>query len=81
MKLEHDVVNSAVNRLRRAEGQLAVTQLAAASRALDRAGFALIAAGLQQGIAAGEDSQPDRAPSEKLSLSLSLSLSLPLPLS
>jgi hypothetical protein len=67
MKLEHDVVTSAVNRLRRAEGQLAVTKPAAVSRAPHETGFALIAAGLQQGIAAGQDGQPDRAQSGKLS--------------
>ncbi|MER7516984.1 metal-sensitive transcriptional regulator [Streptomyces sp. NPDC126499] len=56
-------LKSVLNRLRRAQGQISgvirmieegrdceevVTQLAAASRALDRAGFAIIATGLQQ---------------------------------
>jgi DNA-binding FrmR family transcriptional regulator len=47
-----------------------VTQLAAVSRALDRAGFALIASGLQQCIAAGDEGVVDRAKLEKLFLSL-----------
>ena len=85
MKLDQDVATSTLNRLRRAEGQIAgvirmlqdgrdcadvVTQLAAVSRALDKAGFALIAAGLEQCIAAGEDGKLDRAKLEKLFLSL-----------
>jgi DNA-binding FrmR family transcriptional regulator len=85
MQLENDVVGGVVNRLRRAEGQLAgvirmleagrdcedvVTQLAAVSRALDKAGFAIIASGLQQCIAAGQEGQVDRAKLEKLFLSL-----------
>jgi DNA-binding FrmR family transcriptional regulator len=85
MQLENDVVGSVVNRLRRAEGQLAgvirmletgrdceevVTQLAAVSRALDKAGFAIIASGLQQCISAGDEGQVDRAKLEKLFLSL-----------
>ncbi|MBB1246179.1 metal-sensitive transcriptional regulator [Streptomyces durbertensis] len=56
-------LKAVLNRLRRAQGQITgvirmieegrdceevVTQLAAASRALDRAGFAIIATGLQQ---------------------------------
>lgn len=60
-------LKNVMNRLRRAQGQIAgvlrmieegrdcedvVTQLAAASRALDRAGFAIIASGLQQCLAA-----------------------------
>jgi DNA-binding FrmR family transcriptional regulator len=83
--LDEDVVTGVVNRLRRAEGQLAgvirmlqdgreckdvVTQLAAVSRALDKAGFAIIAAGLQQCIAAGEEGTLDRGELEKLFLSL-----------
>jgi len=85
VKLEDDVVTTVTNRLRRAEGQIAgvirmlqdgrdcadvVTQLAAVSRALDKAGFAIIAAGLEQCIAAGEEGRPDRAKMEKLFLSL-----------
>lgn len=87
MQLENtQVVGEVVKRLRRAEGQLAgvirmlesgrdcediVTQLAAVSRALDRAGFAIIATGLEQCITAGEDGESlDRARLEKLFLSL-----------
>jgi len=85
MKIEDDVVGSVVNRLRRAEGQLGgvirmlqegrdckdvITQLAAVSRALDKAGFAIIAAGLEQCISAGEEGKLDRAQMEKLFLSL-----------
>ncbi len=54
-----------------------VTQLAAASRALDRAGFAIIATGLQQCLTEAEDGRKDgedrdamRARLEKLFLSL-----------
>ncbi|MGQ4459768.1 metal-sensing transcriptional repressor, partial [[Kitasatospora] papulosa] len=54
-----------------------VTQLAAASRALDRAGFAIIATGLQQcltdtenGMRSGEDPDEMRGRLEKLFLSL-----------
>ena len=47
-----------------------VTQLAAVSRALDKAGFAIIAAGLEQCINAGENGRLDRAQLEKLFLSL-----------
>lgn len=85
MQLENDVVGTVINRLRRAEGQLGgvirmlqeqrdcedvITQLAAVSRALDKAGFALIASGLQQCVSAGDAGQVDRAKLEKLFLSL-----------
>ena len=84
-----DELKSVLNRLKRAQGQLAgiikmieegrdcedvITQLAAVSRALDRAGFAIIATGLQHcmtdgGQAAGDRDQM-RARLEKLFLSL-----------
>jgi DNA-binding FrmR family transcriptional regulator len=87
MQLENtEVVGGVIKRLRRAEGQLAgvirmleagrdcedvVTQLAAVSRALDKAGFAIIATGLQQCITAESDGDSvDRARLEKLFLSL-----------
>jgi DNA-binding FrmR family transcriptional regulator len=87
MQLEDtQVVGDVIKRLRRAEGQLAgvirmmeagrdcedvVTQLAAVSRALDKAGFAIIATGLEQCITAGDESGAvDRARLEKLFLSL-----------
>jgi len=75
-----------IRRLRRARGQIGgvikmieegrdcadvVTQLAAASRALDRAGFMIIATGLQQCAAAGDGTaDADRAQLERLFLSL-----------
>ncbi|MGW9028617.1 metal-sensitive transcriptional regulator [Streptomyces sp. NPDC055722] len=85
-------LRSVLNRLRRAQGQISgvirmieegrdceevVTQLAAASRALDRAGFAIIATGLQQclvdtdnGGEPGADREQLRGQLEKLFLSL-----------
>jgi DNA-binding FrmR family transcriptional regulator len=84
MELDPAEMKSVVNRLRRAQGQLAavtrmieegrdcksvVTQLAAVSRALDKAGFSIIATGLQQCMRQ-EDSSLDRAELEKLFLSL-----------
>jgi DNA-binding FrmR family transcriptional regulator len=48
-----------------------VTQLAAVSRALDRAGFAVVATGLQQCLANGDDVDSlDVKKMEKLFLSL-----------
>ncbi|GAB2898541.1 metal-sensitive transcriptional regulator [Streptomyces mayteni] len=85
-------LKAVLNRLRRAQGQIAgvirmieegrdceevITQLAAASRALDRAGFAIIATGLQQcltdtkdGGRSDEDRDEMRGRLEKLFLSL-----------
>jgi DNA-binding FrmR family transcriptional regulator len=78
-----------VRRLRRAQGQIGgvirmieagqdctdvLTQLAAAGRALDRAGFKIIASGLCQCVrdeqAGGEQAAAERARLEKLFLSL-----------
>ncbi|MGS0686794.1 metal-sensitive transcriptional regulator [Nakamurella sp. GG22] len=75
-----------VNRLRRVQGQIGgvlrmieegrdcqeiVTQVAAVSRAVDRAGFALIAAGLKQCLVESEGRESmDAAAMEKLFLSL-----------
>lgn len=85
MQLDVEMVGPVVNRLRRAQGQLAgvlrmleesrdcadvVTQLAAVSRALDKAGFALITTGLEQCIRAGDDGELDREKLEKVFLSL-----------
>lgn len=87
MQIEQSAVADVVKRLRRAEGQIrgvinmleegrdcaeVVTQLAAVSRALDRAGFKIVATGLQQCIAeAGETgADVDTAQLEKLFLSL-----------
>ncbi|MGH3228579.1 MAG: metal-sensitive transcriptional regulator [Streptosporangiaceae bacterium] len=69
MKIDDDAEGQVLNRLRRAQGQLAgvismiesgrdcsdvVTQLAAVSRALDRAGFKIVASGMRQCLAAGD---------------------------
>ncbi|AZQ32498.1 transcriptional regulator [Streptomyces cyaneochromogenes] len=92
LQFEGDELKSVLNRLRRAQGQISgvikmieegrdcedvVTQLAAASRALDRAGFAIIATGLQQCLTDadrnerdGETTQQMKARLEKLFLSL-----------
>jgi DNA-binding FrmR family transcriptional regulator len=74
-----------VRRLRRAQGQLTgvlamiedgrdcgdvVTQLAAVSKAVDRAGFAMIATGLEQCVTEGESSTEARKRLEKLFMSL-----------
>lgn len=84
MQLDSSDLTAVVNRLRRAEGQIAgvirmieagreckdiVTQLAAVSRALDKAGFAIIATGLRQCVIEGTD-ELDLAELEKLFLSL-----------
>ncbi|GAA3019481.1 metal-sensitive transcriptional regulator [Streptomyces fulvorobeus] len=84
-----DELKAVLNRLRRAQGQLnavirmieegrdcedVVTQMAAVSRALDRAGFAIIATGLQNCMAEGASDPAGRdrmrARLEKLFLSL-----------
>ncbi|RAG82728.1 hypothetical protein DN069_26090 [Streptacidiphilus pinicola] len=91
MKVDEDAQGAVLNRLRRAQGQLAgviamieagrdckdvVTQLAAVSRALDRAGFKIVASGMRQCLAAVEsDGTADAAPMteaelEKLFLTL-----------
>lgn len=85
VQVQAENLTAVMNRLKRAQGQLAgvlrmleegrecadvVTQLAAVSRALDKAGFAIIAAGLEQCIRAGEDGAIDRAKLERVFLSL-----------
>jgi DNA-binding FrmR family transcriptional regulator len=92
LDLAGEELKAVLNRLRRAQGQIAgvirmiedgrdceevVTQLAAASRALDRAGFAIIATGLEQCLTDGgdgtktvQDKEQMRARLEKLFLSL-----------
>ncbi|MEV6109959.1 metal-sensitive transcriptional regulator [Streptomyces sp. NPDC051940] len=70
MKVEEEASAAVLNRLRRAQGQLAgvismieagrdckdvVTQLAAVSRALDRAGFKILASGMRQCLVAEAD--------------------------
>ena len=69
MQLDPDEMTPVINRIKRAQGQLAgvlrlleegrecedvVMQLAAVSKALDRAGFAIVASGLQQCLRAGD---------------------------
>jgi DNA-binding FrmR family transcriptional regulator len=88
MRVDESAVGDVIRRLRRAEGQIrgvigmleegrdcteVVMQLAAVSRALDRAGFKVIASGLQQCLAAsGEpaDRKANLEQMEKLFLSL-----------
>ena len=86
MELPPEEMVSVINRLKRAQGQLAgvvrmleegrecedvVTQLAAVSRALDRAGFAVVASGLKQCMAQeGDAGALDTAKMERLFLSL-----------
>lgn len=86
MELDPGEMTPVINRIKRARGQLdgvlrmleegrdcedVVTQLAAVSRALDRAGFAIVATGLQQCLANGEGIESvDVKKMEKLFLSL-----------
>jgi DNA-binding FrmR family transcriptional regulator len=85
VKIDEEVTGAVLNRLRRAQGQLAgviamiesgrdcqevVTQLAAVARALDRAGFKIVASGMRQCLAAGEDAEMTQDQMEKLFLSL-----------
>lgn len=86
MQLDTEKLSGVVERLRRAEGQIGgvirmiedgrdcreiVTQLAAVSKAIDRAGFAVIATGLRQCLTENPDgSGMDTADLEKLFLSL-----------
>jgi DNA-binding FrmR family transcriptional regulator len=88
VEIEKDAVSDVIKRLRRAEGQIrgviamledgrdcadVVTQLAAVSKALDRAGFKIIATGLRQCVTAeeqGKEPALDVAKLEKLFLSL-----------
>jgi DNA-binding FrmR family transcriptional regulator len=86
MELDPSEMTPVMNRIKRARGQLdgvlrmleegrdcedVVTQLAAVSRALDRAGFAIVATGLQQCLTNGDDLDSlDVKKMEKLFLSL-----------
>jgi DNA-binding FrmR family transcriptional regulator len=86
VELNPDEMGAVINRLRRAQGQIGgvlrmieegrdckdvVTQLAAVNRALDRAGFAIIATGLKQCLTASEGKESvDIKTMEKLFLSL-----------
>ena len=84
--LKPEDMTPVINRLRRAQGQLGgvlkmidegrdcqdvVTQLAAVSRALDRAGFAIIATGLKQCLLESDGADTiDTKTMERLFLSL-----------
>lgn len=85
MQLDADEMGSVIKRLNRAQGQIGgivrmidegreckdiVTQLAAVSKALDRAGFAVIALGLRQCITDPDAEGMDVEAMEKLFLSL-----------
>jgi len=85
---DEDAIAAVLNRLRRAQGQLVgvismieqgrdckevVTQLAAVSRALDRAGFKIVATGLRECLAgeSADGGEPkNEAELEKLFLAL-----------
>ena len=86
MELDPTEMTPVINRIKRAQGQLAgvvrlleegqdcekiVTQLAAVSKALDKAGFAIVASGLQQCLASDQGVDGvDVQKMEKLFLSL-----------
>ncbi len=88
MKLRPEMTSDALTRLKRARGQLnaviemmengedcraALTQLAAVSKAIDRAGFKIIASGMQHCGAArdrGEEPEMTEEELEKLFLAL-----------
>ena len=86
VELPREEMDQVVKRLRRAQGQIGgilkmidegrdcediVTQVAAVSRALDRAGFAIISTGLKQCLLdSGGVNTVDSAKMEKLFLSL-----------
>jgi len=85
---DDNAINEVLNRLRRAQGQLngvismieqvreckdVVTQLAAVSRALDRAGFKIVATGLRECVlGAGADGKAPMTEAELEKLFLSL---------
>ncbi|PFG17726.1 DNA-binding FrmR family transcriptional regulator [Propionicimonas paludicola] len=86
MEIDKDGLEAVLKRLKRAQGQIGgiirmiedgrdcrevVTQLAAVSKALDRAGFAVISAGLRQCFTEDPSGESvDTATLEKLFLSL-----------
>ncbi len=85
MKIEPDEMTAVVTRLKRAQGQLGgviamiesgrecqdiVTQIAAVSKAIDRAAFATISLGLRQCLADPEQNPVDAKTLERLFLSL-----------
>jgi DNA-binding FrmR family transcriptional regulator len=85
MKVDDESAGAVLNRLRRAQGQLAgviamvesgrdctdvVTQLAAVSRALDKAGFKILASSMRQCLESDADAPLTEEQLEKLFLSL-----------
>jgi len=85
MNLDPEINRDVLTRLKRARGQLegviamiedgrsctdVVTQLAAVSKALDRAGFKIVATGLKQCLADGDSAPMTSDELEKLFLSL-----------
>jgi len=87
VKVDDDALDAVLNRLRRAQGQLngviamieagrdckdVVTQLAAVSRALDRAGFKIVASGMRQCMNASDGDQPPMTEAELERLFLTL---------
>ncbi|MFB7452958.1 metal-sensitive transcriptional regulator [Streptomyces sp. NPDC056194] len=73
MQVNEESIKPVLNRLKRAQGQLAaviamvesgrecedvVTQLAAVSKALDRAGFKIVASGMRACLADGSENPP-----------------------
>lgn len=87
MQVDDEAVGAVLNRLRRAQGQLAgviamieagrdckdvVTQLAAVSKALDRAGFKIIASGMRQCMTTADADTPPMTEDELEKLFLTL---------
>jgi DNA-binding FrmR family transcriptional regulator len=86
MQLDPTEMTAVIHRLRRAQGQIGgvlrllesgadcadvVTQVAAVSKAIDRAGFSIIALGLEKCLTSGDESAGvDREKLQKLFLSL-----------
>ncbi len=85
MQIDEQAMAPVLNRLRRAQGQLAgviamiengrdcaevVTQLAAVSRALDRAGFKIVSSGLRHCLTGEGNSPMTEEQMERLFLSL-----------
>jgi len=88
VEVDKDVQRDVVNRLRRVQGQVnglvtmieegrdcgeVVTQLAAATKALERAGFKILASGMRQcqaAVAEGRDPEMSQDELEKLFLTL-----------
>ena len=85
MKVDDEAAGAVLNRLRRAQGQLAgviqmieagrdcqevVTQLAAVSRALDKAGFKILSSGMRQCLEADGDAPMSEQQLERMFLTL-----------